>query len=81
MVDQVFGLNGIQRSGEGWMVICVDGYDRDSEADWIACRDCRSKAMAERIAYKLNQDTSDESMWFVAVQHDHKLSRGMEDLI
>ncbi|SKA19958.1 hypothetical protein [Consotaella salsifontis] len=79
-----FGLNDEQRAGTGWMVIGVDNFNRDSVDDFILCRDVRSGKLAERIANAMNDKGGlggcGDTYWR-AVPHDHKLHRGMWDLI
>lgn len=62
-------------------IIGIDNFGRESVADWLIAENV-VETFAEAIADFLNKDASNSSTyWYKAVDDDHKLWRGMEELV
>ena len=62
-------------------IIAVDNFNRETVADFLVCENV-NQSYGERIVKFLN-DAPDrgDAWWYRLVADDHRLSRGMEDLI
>lgn len=60
-------------------IIAVDSYARENVADILVCENV-NEYYAKLIVQLLNYD-KENSRWFVAVEDDHKLWRGMEEFV
>lgn len=60
-------------------IICVDGYGKENVADILICENV-NEYIGQRIVDFLNY-SGDESRWYKLVDDDHKLWRGMEELV
>ena len=64
-----------------WKVIGTDNLDRESVADTLLCEKI-TETQAVSIADVMNAGHGENAYyWYVAVPQDHRLSRGMEDLV
>lgn len=61
-------------------VIGIDNFARESVAD-ILVRDEMNPQAAKALADELNANARHPSRWYIAVEDDYRLSRGMEDLV
>jgi hypothetical protein len=61
-------------------VILVDNYARDHIPDKLLAS-FLTKEDAELLANNYNDESRDDELWAVVVEDNHKLSRGMEDLV
>lgn len=67
-------------------IIGTDNHDREAVADvlWLdsIAEDDASRGLALRVVERLNWGLGDgPGTWFRLVPNDHRLSRGMEDLV
>jgi len=80
VVVQPFGLDAIQQENKGLMIIGTDTYNREDRADFIVCQNIRNKLMANEMCESLNKNEHN-TIYYVVVEHNHRLCRGMEDLV
>lgn len=62
-------------------IIAVDNYNRESVADFLVCENV-NQSYGERFVKFLNDQVRDgDPRWYRLVADDHRLSRGMADLV
>lgn len=60
----------------------MDNYARDSVADILVCENVENEGFGKIIVDALNIDSGEHGSYFYRlVADDHRLSRGMEDLV
>ncbi len=63
-------------------IIWVDGYNRESIADRLVCENIKYKPEGETMLEALRKKIKgDHSQWYLLVEDDKRLSRGMADLV
>lgn len=63
-------------------IIAVDNFARESVADWLVCENVRNETVGKIMVDALNRENGiDGGDFYKLVSDDHKLWRGMEELI
>jgi hypothetical protein len=63
-------------------IIAVDNFGRETVADYLVCDNIKYQAQGKVMLEALRATCDSLSpRWFELVPDDHRLSRGMEDLV
>jgi hypothetical protein len=63
-------------------IIGVDNFNRESVADFLVCENVANERVGQTMVDALNRESGDYGSYFYKlVPADHKLWRGMEELI
>lgn len=63
-------------------IIGIDNFNRESVADFLVCENVTNDYIGSKIVELLNKDSGEHGSWFYRlVEDDHRLWRGMEELV